>query len=160
MCICMNDIVQTITWVNIAGHIEVQTLKNFNCMWTRDLNIFPLSTITCSSKYVHFMTVFPLPPLWLLYEVSTWYTQISWLNALIVCPAHFWHKPHGIITPHLTLREIRSNFFMSIMEICNKFAPSELNHCNNGQTMGTFKYPIKALKDIGCHCPVTSSTIM
>ncbi|KAM3687010.1 hypothetical protein ACJW31_10G043900 [Castanea mollissima] len=67
---------------------------------------------------------------------------------------------HCIITPHLTSREIFRNFFMSIVEICNKFGPSKLNHCRNGQTAGTFQYPIKALRDIGCHCPVTSSTIM
>ena len=57
MWICVNGVVQTVTWVNIAGHIEVQTLKNFNCMWTRDLQVLPLSATTCSSKYAHFMTV-------------------------------------------------------------------------------------------------------
>ena len=57
ICICVNGVIQTVTWVNIAGRIEVQTLKNFNCMWTRDLKVLPLSTTTCSSKYVHFMTV-------------------------------------------------------------------------------------------------------
>ena len=32
MWICVNDVVQTITWVNIASQFNSQTLKNFNCM--------------------------------------------------------------------------------------------------------------------------------
>ena len=32
MWICVNGVVQTITWVNIASQINSQTLKNFNCM--------------------------------------------------------------------------------------------------------------------------------
>ena len=164
MWICVNGVVQTITWVNIAGRIKLQTLKDFNCMWTRDLNIFPLSTTTCSSQYVYFMTVVsPSTSIVIVQGKHLIYTTF-----MIKCPhsvswsfVHiFGIDPHGIITLHLTLREIISNFFMSIMEICNKFAPSELNHCSNGQIAGTFKYPIKALRDIGCHCSITSFTIM
>ena len=57
MWTCVNGVVQTVTWVNIASHIEVQTFKNFNCMWTRDLQVLPLSATICSSKYVHFIIV-------------------------------------------------------------------------------------------------------
>ena len=57
MWICVNDVVQIVTWVNIAGCIKLQTLKNFNCMWTRDLNVLLLFTTTCSSQYVYFMTM-------------------------------------------------------------------------------------------------------
>ena len=53
-----------------------------------------------------------------------------------------------------------SNFFVSIMEICDKFDLSEFNHCSNGQATGTFEYSIEALRDIGCHSPIMVSTIM
>ena len=48
MWVDANGVVQTITWVNIYSHILPQVLKSFNCMWTRDLSTFPLSTTTCS----------------------------------------------------------------------------------------------------------------
>ena len=37
-------------------------------------------------------------------------------------------SPAGLGCTH----EILSNAFVSIMEICDKFAPSELNHCSYG----------------------------
>ena len=164
MWICENGVVQTVTWINIAGRIEMQTFKNFNCMWTRDLQVLPLSTTTSSIKYAHIMTVIsPSSSMVVIRGNDLIYTlcmiiipQSVSCNFLLI----FVTDLHCIITPHLTSREIRSNLFMSIVEICNKFKPSELNHCSNGQTAGTFKHPIKALRDIGCHCPVTSSTIM
>ena len=164
MWIYVNGVVQTVTWVNITGHIEVQTLKNFNCMWTRDLQILPLSATTCSIKYAHVMTVVSPSTSMVIVQGN----HLIYTIFMIKIPQNvscdflliFVIDLHCIITPHLTSREIFLNLFTSIVEICNKFAPSELNHCSNGQTASTFKYPIKALRDIGCHCPVTSSTIM
>ena len=48
MWVGANDVLQTITWVNICSRILPQVLKSCNCMWTRDLLILALSTTTCS----------------------------------------------------------------------------------------------------------------
>ena len=48
MWVGVNGILQTITWVNICSRTLPQVLKSRNCMWTRDLSILPLSTMTCS----------------------------------------------------------------------------------------------------------------
>ena len=54
-------------------------------------------------------------------------------------------RGHDICTPSLTLQQIMSNFFALVMEICNKFGPSELNHCGNRKALCTFQYTIEAL---------------
>ena len=48
MLISVKGIVQTITWVNICGRINIYIVTYSNCMWTLDPFVLPFPTTACS----------------------------------------------------------------------------------------------------------------
>ena len=47
-----------------------------------------------------------------------------------------------------------------IVKVRVHFVKCELNHCSYGQATCTFKYPIEALRQVGCHCPILVPMVM
>ena len=112
------------------------------CFTTTEVIFLPFSTTTCSDQYVYFMTmVSPSKAV----DVVWGTMQIIKFPYLVSC--RFFQiciiDRHGIFTPHLALGEIMSNFFVSIMEICDKLVQVNSTIVVIGRPRAPLSIPLK-----------------